>query len=185
MAAVALAWESQSTRRVGCSAAARQAARFTAVVVLPTPPFWFATAMIRANYSPAHRKSSKRSSRMQDVSRGTSLDHANRVRGRNVPCGTFALNLGETYPSFHVEQTRPNGSAGSLTSVSPGTRPSSNSTTFHVEHPSAVLCRSQAEELIVDTEVLFKGPKKLMRDSSCPPGGAVAKNGALEWALAS
>src|SRR6266480_1427867 len=52
MAAVALAWESQSTRRVGCSAVARQAARFTAVVVLPTPPFWFATAMIRAKYSP-------------------------------------------------------------------------------------------------------------------------------------
>src|SRR5882724_10797785 len=52
MAAVALAWESQSTRRVGWSAVARQAARFTAVVVLPTPPFWFATAMIRAKYSP-------------------------------------------------------------------------------------------------------------------------------------
>src|SRR5258708_8287199 len=52
MAAVALAWESQSTRRVGCAAVARQAARFTAVVVLPTPPFWFATAMIRAKYSP-------------------------------------------------------------------------------------------------------------------------------------
>ena len=27
--------------------AANEAARFTAVVVLPTPPFWFATAMIR------------------------------------------------------------------------------------------------------------------------------------------
>ena len=34
--------------------AANEAARFTAVVVLPTPPFWFATAMIRfiaASYS--------------------------------------------------------------------------------------------------------------------------------------
>src|SRR6185369_13560506 len=29
-----------------CSAAARLAARFTEVVVLPTPPFWFATAKI-------------------------------------------------------------------------------------------------------------------------------------------
>ena len=48
MAAVELAWESQSMSRVGCSAAARQAAKFTAVVVFPTPPFWFATAMIRA-----------------------------------------------------------------------------------------------------------------------------------------
>ena len=27
--------------------AASEAARLTAVVVLPTPPFWFATAMIR------------------------------------------------------------------------------------------------------------------------------------------
>ena len=50
MAAVAFDWESQSTRRVGCSAAARQAARFTAVVVFPTPPFWLATAMILAKY---------------------------------------------------------------------------------------------------------------------------------------
>jgi hypothetical protein len=48
MAAVEFAWESQSMRRVGCSAAARQAAKFTAVVVFPTPPFWLATAMIRA-----------------------------------------------------------------------------------------------------------------------------------------
>src|SRR5690242_3237340 len=49
MAAVAFACESQSTRSVRWSAAARQDARFTAVVVFPTPPFWFATAMIRAN----------------------------------------------------------------------------------------------------------------------------------------
>ena len=33
-----------STRR---RVAANDAARFTAVVVLPTPPFWFATAMMR------------------------------------------------------------------------------------------------------------------------------------------
>src|SRR5229473_8330537 len=48
MAAVAFACESQSTRSVGWSAAARQAAKLTAVVVLPTPPFWLATAMMRA-----------------------------------------------------------------------------------------------------------------------------------------
>jgi len=53
MAAVALAWESQSTKRVGCSAAPKQAAKFTAVVVFPTPPFWFATAIIRANPTPS------------------------------------------------------------------------------------------------------------------------------------
>src|ERR1700681_3889620 len=52
MAAVALPCESQSTRRVGCSEAARQAAKLTAVVVLPTPPFWFAQAMILAKCFP-------------------------------------------------------------------------------------------------------------------------------------
>ena len=52
MAAVEFACESQSTNKVGCSAVARQAARFTAVVVLPTPPFWFATAIIRAKFPP-------------------------------------------------------------------------------------------------------------------------------------
>lgn len=45
---VAFACGSPSMRRVRCSAAARLAARFTAVVVLPTPPFWLATAMILA-----------------------------------------------------------------------------------------------------------------------------------------
>src|SRR5690349_13756457 len=48
MAAGVLAWESHSKRSVGWPAAARQAERFTAVVVLPTPPVWLATAMIRA-----------------------------------------------------------------------------------------------------------------------------------------
>src|ERR1700687_4443174 len=38
---------SQSTRSVLTSAAAREAARLMAVVVLPTPPFWLATAMTR------------------------------------------------------------------------------------------------------------------------------------------
>ena len=33
-----------STRKPAC---ANEAARLTAVVVLPTPPFWFATVMIR------------------------------------------------------------------------------------------------------------------------------------------
>src|SRR5271157_3093036 len=38
---------SQSTSRVLTSAAASDAARLMAVVVLPTPPFWLATAMTR------------------------------------------------------------------------------------------------------------------------------------------
>src|SRR5258706_15986702 len=44
---VALAWGSASTSRVRFSAAASDAARLTADVVLPTPPFWFAIAMTR------------------------------------------------------------------------------------------------------------------------------------------
>src|SRR6266851_2107840 len=59
MAAVAFACESQSTRSVGWSAAARHAARLTAVVVLPTPPFWLATAMMRAKVPPAGEKLAK------------------------------------------------------------------------------------------------------------------------------
>src|SRR5215212_7900456 len=47
MPLVALAWGSPSTRRVRCSAVARLAARLTAVVVFPTPPFWLAMAMTR------------------------------------------------------------------------------------------------------------------------------------------
>src|SRR3989339_2282279 len=45
---VALACGSRSTSKTRRSAAAMDAARFTAVVVFPTPPFWFATATIRA-----------------------------------------------------------------------------------------------------------------------------------------
>ena len=44
---MALAWGSRSTRSVGRSATARALARLTAVVVFPTPPFWFTTAMLR------------------------------------------------------------------------------------------------------------------------------------------
>src|SRR4029453_9726845 len=50
--AVALPWGSKSMRRVGRSAAASAAARLTAVVVFPTPPFWFTTLRTRAMYPP-------------------------------------------------------------------------------------------------------------------------------------
>src|SRR5690554_1425480 len=43
----ALAWGSRSTRSVRRSETANEAARLTAVVVLPTPPFWLATAKTR------------------------------------------------------------------------------------------------------------------------------------------
>ena len=41
---VAFACGSTSTSSVSYPASAMQAATFTAVVVLPTPPFWFAIA---------------------------------------------------------------------------------------------------------------------------------------------
>src|SRR5947208_5083979 len=44
---VAFACGSRSMTSARSPASARQAARFTAVVVLPTPPFWFATAYTR------------------------------------------------------------------------------------------------------------------------------------------
>jgi hypothetical protein len=47
-AIVALPCGSRSTSSTRRFAAASAAARFTAVVVLPTPPFWLATAMMRA-----------------------------------------------------------------------------------------------------------------------------------------
>src|SRR5210317_1288558 len=46
---VALPWGSRSTSNTRFFMAASEAARFTQVVVLPTPPFWFAIAIILAN----------------------------------------------------------------------------------------------------------------------------------------
>src|SRR5579863_5023827 len=43
---VALPWGSRSTSSTRRLVAARDAARLMAVVVLPTPPFWFVTARI-------------------------------------------------------------------------------------------------------------------------------------------
>src|SRR5512135_1052496 len=48
----AFACGSRSTRSVFLSITEREAARLTAVVVFPTPPFWFATVRIRANTGP-------------------------------------------------------------------------------------------------------------------------------------
>src|SRR5438093_5222242 len=44
----ALPWGSRSMTNTCWPASARQAPRFTAVVLLPTPPFWLAMAMTRA-----------------------------------------------------------------------------------------------------------------------------------------
>src|SRR5687767_5807209 len=82
----AFAWGSRSTTSTRCSAAARHAAMFTVVVVLPTPPFWFDTAITRA------MQVSRVAGRSGWKSRGTiamALGFAN-----------FGLRAG---PLFHVE----------------------------------------------------------------------------------
>src|SRR3954464_4154635 len=50
---VALPCGSRSTNRTRLPAWANAAARFTLVVVLPTPPFWFTTATTLAMSAPA------------------------------------------------------------------------------------------------------------------------------------
>ena len=66
---VAFAWGSKSQSSTFLPRSVKAAVRFTAVVVLPTPPFWFTMAMIfpifRSSHSP-HR----------NVSRETSSDAA-------------------------------------------------------------------------------------------------------------
>src|SRR5258708_15271350 len=46
-------WASRSMRSPRCPSSARAAPRLTAVVVLPTPPFCMATAIVRANLGPS------------------------------------------------------------------------------------------------------------------------------------
>src|SRR5439155_454905 len=47
---VAFPWGSRSTISVGRSASASPAAKLTAVVVFPTPPFWFTTARLLGHH---------------------------------------------------------------------------------------------------------------------------------------
>src|SRR3954468_5440605 len=80
---LAFPWGSRSTSRTRFSATASEAARFTAVVVLPTPPFWFAIA--RTDPMPPLRSDrDHRSPNARDVPRG--IDDA------QIRC------------AFHVEQ---------------------------------------------------------------------------------
>ena len=46
VAVVAFPWGSRSIRRTFLFVAASEAAKFTAVVVFPTPPFWLATTKV-------------------------------------------------------------------------------------------------------------------------------------------
>ena len=91
-------WGSESTARTRRSAAARLAARLMAVVVLPTPPFWLATAMIRPNHPPPKARRiaraprqprcftwNTRARRAPGVSRGTSVERAGSPRATAPP----------------------------------------------------------------------------------------------------
>src|SRR5258708_5633552 len=64
---VELPWGSASMSSVLRSAVASEAARFTAVVVLPTPPFWFAIAITRdiINYYAAMSYVARKFTRVQ------------------------------------------------------------------------------------------------------------------------
>src|SRR5512139_3802119 len=77
-AMVALPCGSRSTSSTLRLAAASEAARFTAVVVLPTPPFWLATAMMRAMCR-RYRALAKRRARLTGCrargGRAGALDH--------------------------------------------------------------------------------------------------------------
>src|SRR5687767_9273538 len=80
---VALPCGSRSARRVGRPARASPAARLTAVVVLPTPPFWLTTAsVLRRSFS--------------DVSRQTDSDRSARAGGnvRQTLCGRRLFSQG-------------------------------------------------------------------------------------------
>src|SRR6266403_1577641 len=121
MAAVEFAWESQSIRRVGWLAAARQAARFTAVVVFPTPPFWFATAMIRDKRFLASENLAK-------PARGCKMFHVEHPLCRENRRGTLAVFHVERSPAFPMCQC-PNGF------TSPALR------LFHVKQERSWICR--------------------------------------------
>src|SRR5688500_11024656 len=80
---VALPCGSRSARRVGRPARASPAARLTAVVVLPTPPFWLTTAsVLRRSFSA--------------VSRQTDSDRSARAGGnvRQTLCGRRLFSQG-------------------------------------------------------------------------------------------
>jgi hypothetical protein len=62
--------------------AANEAARFTAVVVFPTPPFWFATAItrfIRAQ-SVAHSSRKREARELIDRERGSGASAQKRIK---------------------------------------------------------------------------------------------------------
>src|SRR5271156_2060595 len=83
---------SQSTSSVLTSAAASEAARLMAVVVLPTPPFWLATAMIRPMIfflvlRPEYSNGSAKS--IQIAVQNPRVFHVKHCRGSYLFCDVF------------------------------------------------------------------------------------------------
>src|SRR6185312_187682 len=84
---VAFPWGSRSMSRTRRRVAAREAARLTAVVVLPTPPFWLATAMTRFMAASVHRRGSTPISRYRRdrlSARGCTLQRPRARRSRSL-----------------------------------------------------------------------------------------------------
>src|ERR1700694_3475327 len=106
---VALPWGSRSTTSTRFSEAASEAARFTAVVVLPTPPFWFATARIRAMApSGAVREGAAVTrARAGDQPAPDQLDRATPTTILLRGSDNRSLRRGPPPPLFHVERARP------------------------------------------------------------------------------
>src|SRR5687767_14402927 len=97
---VALPCGSRSARRVGRPARARPAARLTAVVVLPTPPFWLTTAsVLRRSFSDVSRQTD---SDRQHVAVGT-FDKHYAADVCSVKVVVAARGATKLAPMFHVK----------------------------------------------------------------------------------
>src|ERR1700694_516446 len=106
---VALPWGSRSTTSTRFSEAASEAARFTAVVVLPTPPFWFATARIRAMAPSAAVREGAAVTRARagDQPAPDQLDRATPTTILLRGSDNRSLRRGPPPPLFHVERAQP------------------------------------------------------------------------------
>src|SRR5207342_493442 len=111
---VALPCGSRSTSNTRFGVRARAAARFTEVVVLPTPPFWLATAMMRAvtaRCPPVVRRCSVEAagsrlcrSHDDEVPLGIETGHTHRMQLTNVPSRRQRGDLFAGHDALHCEQ---------------------------------------------------------------------------------
>src|SRR5262245_66635885 len=90
---VAWAWGSRSSTSVLCPSAANAAARLTVEVVLPTPPFWFRTAIRRILGSLPDRGAGSRGDALQASHRlwARELSRKGSRREADLPGATLVL----------------------------------------------------------------------------------------------